>query len=248
MSGGEGKRFRPLTYYFQKCMIPVGSSQRPLLEYVIRLLAYNKIRDVTLLVGYKYEQVTNYFNGGKRFGVKLNYLLDEPGTKGSGAALVNAYKKGLISSDETLLIYYGDILSTVDLTALLRQHREERAVATLVTSYGYQVPVGVAETEGKRIVRWSEKPFLPLNVGIGMMALESSVLADLARLTEKSETDIMGDLVPYLLSGGERVGCYVTDAFWYDVGSVERYERIDNNLIEEKFRHLFLKEETVQVS
>jgi mannose-1-phosphate guanylyltransferase len=111
------------------------------------------------------------------------------------------------------------------------------------------VPVGVAETEGKRIVRWSEKPFLPLNVGIGMMALESSVLADLARLTEKkSETDIMGDLVPYLLSGDERVGCYVTDAFWYDVGSVEKYERIDNNLIEEKFRHLFLKEETVQVS
>jgi len=249
MSGGEGKRFRPLTYYFQKCMIPVGLSQRPLLEYVIRLLAYNKIHDVTLLVGYKYEQVTNYFNGGKRFGVKLNYLKDEPGTKGSGAALVNAYKKGLILSDETLLIYYGDILSTVDLTALLRQHREERAVATLVTSYGYQVPVGVAETEGKRIVRWSEKPFLPLNVGIGMMALESSVLPDLVRLTEKkSESDIMGDLVPYLLSGGERVGCYTTDAFWYDVGSVERYERIDNDLIEEKFRHLFLKEETVQVS
>jgi len=249
LSGGEGKRFRPITYYFQKCMIPVGSSQRPLLEYVIRLLAYHKLRDITILVGYKYEQVTNYFNGGKRFGVKLNYLRDEPETKGSGAALVSAYKKGLISSDETLLIYYGDILSTVNLTDLLRQHREERAIATLVISHGYQVPVGVAETDGKRILKWSEKPVLPLNVGIGMLALESSVLSDLVRLTDKKkESDIMGDLVPYLLSGGERVGCYKTDAFWYDVGSVERFEKLDNNLVEESFRHLFLTEEPVEVS
>jgi len=64
--------------------------------------------------------------------VRLNYLLDEPGTKGSGAALVSAYKKGLISSDETLLIYYGDILSTVNLTDLLRQH--EKNVQSLHSS------------------------------------------------------------------------------------------------------------------
>jgi len=98
LSGGEGKRLRPLTYYFQKCMIPIGSRQKPLFEYVVRLLAYHDVRDITLLVGYKYEQITNYFNGGERFRVRLDYLNDDPNLKGSGGSLINAYQKGVIKA------------------------------------------------------------------------------------------------------------------------------------------------------
>lgn len=65
LAGGEGTRLRPLTFYFQKCMIPIGSSQKPLLEYVVRLLAYHEIRNITLLVGYKHEQIENYFDLGE---------------------------------------------------------------------------------------------------------------------------------------------------------------------------------------
>ena len=98
LSGGEGKRLRPLTYYFQKCMIPIGSRQKPLFEYVVRLLAYHDVRDITLLVGYKHEQITNYFNGGERFRVRLDYLNDDPNLKGSGGSLINAYQKGVIKA------------------------------------------------------------------------------------------------------------------------------------------------------
>ena len=62
LCGGPGKRLRPITYYFQKTMIPVGLRQRPLLEYVIRLLRYHGIKDMILLVNYKYEQIQNYFS------------------------------------------------------------------------------------------------------------------------------------------------------------------------------------------
>jgi len=243
LSGGEGKRLRPLTYYFQKCMIPIGTRQRPLLEYVVRLLAYHDVRDITLLVGYKHEQIMNYFNGGERFGVRLNYLNDNPDLKGSGGSLINAYQLGIIKEDETLLIYYGDILSNVDLTEMLTQHWDERVVATLATARGYQVAVGVAEVEGERVVGWVEKPTLDINAGIGILALQSNILKDLLCLGKrKKECDIMGDLVPYLLEIGEPVGCYSTDAFWYDVGSVERYEKLDNGIIEKALGDLFLDE------
>jgi mannose-1-phosphate guanylyltransferase len=152
-------------------MIPIGFRQKPLLEYVVRLLAYHGVRDITLLVGYKHEQITNYFNGGERFGVRINYLNDNPDLKGSGGSLINAYEQGVIKADETLLIHYGDILSNVNLTEMLVQHWDERVLATLAVAHGYQVPVGVAEVKGKRLVGWVEKPTLDINAGIGILAI-----------------------------------------------------------------------------
>ncbi|UCD26999.1 MAG: NTP transferase domain-containing protein, partial [Candidatus Bathyarchaeota archaeon] len=61
LCGGQGTRLRPITYYFQKTMVPVGTKQKPLLEYVVRLLEFNGIKDLVLLVNYKAEQIMNYF-------------------------------------------------------------------------------------------------------------------------------------------------------------------------------------------
>ena len=48
LAGGKGKRLRPLTYYFQKCMIPVGSLQKPLLEYILMLLKKHSILNLKM--------------------------------------------------------------------------------------------------------------------------------------------------------------------------------------------------------
>ena len=240
LAGGEGKRLRPLTYYFQKCMIPIGSNQKPLLEYIVRLLTYHGVKDVTFLVGYKHEQIVNYFGDGGRFGVKCDYVRDDADLEGSGWSLVNAYRQGVVEDDETLLIYYGDILSNMDLSEMLVQHREEGVTATLATSHGYQIPVGVAEVEGKRVKGWVEKPMLPIFAGMGVLVLESRILRDQSSHPESmKEFDIMADIIPSLLKAGEPVGCYSTSAFWYDVGSVERYEKIDNGLLDKAFRDMF---------
>jgi mannose-1-phosphate guanylyltransferase len=49
----------------------------------------------------------------------------------------------------------------------------------------------------------------------------------------------MGDVVSYLVEKGFKLGAYVTDAFWYDVGSLERYERLDNEALAEAMGFLF---------
>jgi len=236
LAGGEGKRLRPLTYYFQKCMIPIGNRQKPLLEYVLVHLKRHGIVDVKLLVGYKHEQIVNYFTDGGRFGIKIDYLVDDPSLDGSGGALLNAELKGAFSDADALLLYYGDILSDIDLSEMVKQHVESESVATLAVTNGFEVPVGVAEIEGRNIKSWVEKPMIDIFAGIGIVALSPLALKSLKELSlSRKKVDIMGDLIPFLLKNGDRVEAYLTDAFWYDVGSTEKYERIDNGLIDKLF-------------
>jgi len=159
---------------------------------------------------------------------------------GTGAALLNLYHKGLIDPEGTILVYYGDILSNIDLESLLAQHEMTGAAATLALAKGYCVPVGVAEVKGGEVVGWAEKPTLDLHVGIGILAFDARVLEDLPPMVEaKKELDITGDVVPYLVHRGDRVQAYLTDSFWYDVGSVEEYEKLDNKVIEKTFSYLY---------
>ncbi|HEX9915460.1 MAG TPA: sugar phosphate nucleotidyltransferase, partial [Candidatus Bathyarchaeia archaeon] len=83
MAGGLGTRFKPLTEYFQKCMIPIGENQKPILEYIVRLFGHHGVTDLVLLVGYKHQQIENYFDRGERFSVSMKYVLDDPKLKGS---------------------------------------------------------------------------------------------------------------------------------------------------------------------
>ncbi|MEM1508863.1 MAG: nucleotidyltransferase family protein [Thermofilaceae archaeon] len=241
LCGGTGSRLRPLTYYFQKAMIPVGSKQKPLLEYIIRLLKYHGISDITLLVNYKAEQIINYFDDGSRFGVKLAYVKDNPNYKGNGGAIYNAYRLGIFNNYEHIVIYYGDILTSLDLSALLRKHVENRATATLALSTNYSVSVGVAEVEGNRIVKLEEKPRLNIPVVIGIAAVRVNVLNYLENLVvELKEVDLMRDFIPLLVSRGYNVEAFFTDAFWYDLGSTERYEKLEPHTVDEILDFLFL--------
>ncbi len=240
LCGGEGKRLRPLTYYFQKTMIPIGVSQKPLLEYIVKLMRHHNIRDIVLLVGYKYEQITNYFGDGSRFNVRLTYVLDDPDMKGTGGALLNAYLKGVFEDIDTLMIYYGDILSNINLSRMLEEHWRNSALATLAVATKYQIPVGVAKLDdNNRIIDIVEKPWLDIPVGIGILALEYKALDKLKELShEKKDIDIMGDLLPKLVRENEPVHAYKHDGFWLDVGSTEKYEKIDNKLVSSIFKDI----------
>jgi mannose-1-phosphate guanylyltransferase len=113
-------------------------------------------------------------------------------------------------------------------------------VATLALSKGYQVRVGVADLQGNRVVGWREKPDLDICVGIGVLVLRSSIMQALEQLSGTvPELDLMSHLIPHLIAQHRPVGAYPTDAFWYDVGSAERYEKLDNGSIETHLKPLF---------
>lgn len=232
LAGGEGIRLRPLTYYFQKCMIPIGPRQKPLLEYIILNMRKARLDEVFTLVGYKAEQIMNYFGDGERHGIRIKYVYDNPEFRGTGGSLLNLYRLGYLEDRDIILIHYGDILSNINLVDVIEKHEEARAEATVVLSRKYELPVGVAEVSDDKIVSFVEKPSIDIYVSIGILVLDSRVLPELDKLaSEKNSLDIMSDFVPYMLKNGRIVKPYITNAFWYDVGTIEKYEKLTNELV-----------------
>jgi mannose-1-phosphate guanylyltransferase len=240
LCGGKGTRLRPLTYYVQKTMVPVGVKQKPLLEYVVRLFKFHGIDNLIFLVNYKAEQIMNYFENGSRFNVGISYLEDESKSKGTGGAVLTAYNKGLVNTDDTLLVYYGDVITDMNLTDLLQYHTAKQAWGTVALSSGFKVRVGLANLDKDgQIRRFEEKPTLDKPVSIGISVLKGEVLDEMKVLKgEKQELDLMGEVFPHLLKIGKRVYGYVSKAFWYDVLSTEAYEKLDSELVDEAFRDI----------
>ena len=240
LAGGEGKRLRPLTYYFQKCMIPIGSMQKPLLEYVVRLMRHHGIRDIVMLVGYKHEQIENYFGDGARFNVSIRYVVDKPGRKGTGGALLNAYEEGSISPGDPIVIHYGDIITNLDISDMINFHRRVGASVTVALSKGYRLRVGVAELEEDgRIKSFVEKPRLNIPVSIGIVVADGTIHKVTTQIAGgRASLDIMRDIIPAMIEQGHPVYGYMTDAFWYDLGSIERFEKLSNSTVDEKLGFL----------
>jgi mannose-1-phosphate guanylyltransferase len=236
LCGGQGSRLRPLTYYFQKTMLPIGRRQKPMLEYVLKYIGSSGIKDATLLVGYKAEQIINYFGEGSSVGMKISYSRDSPKLEGNGGALFNAFSKGLFGGYEDVLVYYSDILTTLDLKKMIEEHRNHKNLATLAVASSYRLPVGVARI-GKdgMIERMDEKPEMKLNVGIGILLIKTAVIGQIVSMGPR--VDIMGDLLQRLTEGG-RVGGFVTNDFWLDLGSLDVYEKLDHGKIDELFSSL----------
>ena len=240
LCGGRGSRLRPLSYYIPKSMVPIGRREKPLLEYILRLMAFHGLKDVLLLIGYKGNQIRNYFRDGSFLGLKLSYAHDDKDFPGTGGAVLNALRLGLLPEDSTILIYYGDILSDINLKEMLKAHSSSGAVATLAVSMAYRLPVSIAKLNGNKVVRFEEKPALRLPVGIGILAIEGETLQHIANLHKKGhDLDLMRDFIPYLIKRGMPLKAYVTDAFWYDIGSLEKYEKLDHDDIERRFAFLF---------
>ncbi len=214
-----------MTYYFQKCMIPIGKKQLPLLHYVMANIARHGIRDFVVLVGYRGEQVKNYFGSGERFGWSVTYVEDSEEHSGTGGSLLNAMRAGAVSPDEDVLIHYGDILTNLNVSEVVGIHGRTSADSVLALSKGYELPVGVARVEDDRVVELIEKPRLQILVTIGVLTLSKRGLGLLETLGPRS--DLMRDLIPEMIGKGLRVVPYEVTEFWIDLGSIERYEKMD---------------------
>jgi mannose-1-phosphate guanylyltransferase len=239
LCGGEGTRLRPLSNYFQKTMIPIGTARRPLLEYIVRLLGYNGIKDVTLLTGYRSEEIEQFFGDGSRLGLRVSYSKDPEGMKGSAGSLANAIGEGRLQGFDDLVVYYGDVLSAMDIRGLLAQHLSRGSALTLALSRDYKVPVGVAHVEDDVVTSFREKPMLPLNVTVGCLVISKGCVPILREaVVGPAVPDIMTHFVPRVIESRMLVSPFYIDGFWYDVGTTEAYEKLDNELVERNLKFL----------
>jgi mannose-1-phosphate guanylyltransferase / phosphomannomutase len=119
MAGGEGTRLRPLTSNQPKPMMPVAN--RPMMEHVVELLKTHGFDDIVVTVGFQANAIRTYFGNGAEFGVRMAYATEETplGTAGS-------VRNAMDELDEPFLVISGDVLTDIDLAAVVDFHESRR--------------------------------------------------------------------------------------------------------------------------
>ncbi len=230
LCGGRGERLKPLSDYFQKVMIPIGPRKLPLLTYIIRLLRHHDIHRVALLTGYRSQDIKKYFGDGKAEKIDLTYSEDVKGITGSLNAVANAIRTGAVSNCDELLIYYGDVLTDLDMTSLLSTHRSKNADATLVLARGYTLPVGTAQVSDGFVTSFKEKPDLEISVTTGCLVVGPKGMELIDKFAGPEKTDLMTHFVPELIQRGGKVAAFYSDKEWFDVGTVSSFEKLNEEL------------------
>ncbi len=231
MAGGEGSRLRPLTSRRPKPLAPVAG--KPVMEHIIALLRRHGITEIVATLHYLADEVESYFDNGADFGVTMEYVVEDT-PLGTAGAVKMADK---LLAGETFLVISGDALTDIDLTALIEHHkREQNDVTIALQRVTNPLEFGVVVTdENGRITRFLEKPswgeVFSDTINTGIYVLEPGILE---RMIRGRNYDFSKDLFPDMLRDGAKLGGYIIDAYWTDIGNLEQYQQANYDALEGK--------------
>lgn len=213
--GGEGTRLRPLTWRTPKSLVPVMN--RPLLEHLLLHLKGHGVTDVTLAMTRRSEAIREAFGSGSRLGIKVDYAYEDT-PLGSGGAIASV----AAGWTETFLVCNGDVITDIDLSAVLDAHRRREAELTITL---HEVedpsPFGVVELgEDGRILRFVEKPIAAAApsrlINAGTWVFEPHVLREMDATAFNRVED---GLFPGLAASNRGIHGVHLPAYWIDVGN-----------------------------
>jgi len=227
MAGGAGSRLRPLTIARPKPMVPLIN--KPVMSHALDLLKMHGITEVVVTVQYMAEVIQGYFGDGSSMGMRIEYALEEV-PLGTAGSVKNAQKY----LDDTFIVISGDALTDFDLAAIIQDHKDKGALAT-ITLYRVPNPLEygvIIIDEGGRIQQFLEKPgwgeVISDTVNTGIYVLEPEVLD---YFEPDTPFDFSKDLFPILLERGDPMYGCVADGYWCDVGNLQEYMRATQDLL-----------------
>ncbi|HEX6398952.1 MAG TPA: NDP-sugar synthase [Actinomycetota bacterium] len=223
--GGEGTRMRPLTETVPKPLLPLVD--RPILDHVLDHLVAHGVEEVVMSSPYLEATFEPFI--AARGGSPAILWVTEREPLGTGGAIVNVLDW---LGDEPFLALNGDILTDLDLGALMARHRERGAVATIALHHVDDArPFGLVETDRDgRVTAFREKPPDPVaaDINAGTYVLEPSALSGWPRETF---VWIEGEVFPSLIADGALVLGHPSDAYWLDLGTPAQYLRAHADLL-----------------
>lgn len=231
LAGGKGTRMRPLTYTTAKPMLPLIN--RPFMEHFILRLKSFGINEIILSTCYLPDAFYDYFGNGKKFGVKLIYV-SEDSPMGTCGAVKNVEK---YLENETFYVFNGDILTNLNLKSMISYHKSKKADITISlvavedpTAYGL-VPI---DKNGK-VKEFLEKPSLEeINTNLinaGTYIIEPHILG---HVPERENYSFERELFPKALKLGYKIFGFVSNAYWLDVGTPEKYMTAHIDILDKK--------------
>lgn len=211
MAGGRGLRLHPITEKTPKPMLRVGA--KPLLEQIVERFTAQGHDEFVFCVNYLADLIRDYFGDGKAFGCRIHYVQErEP--MGTGGALRLA--EGWLD-DAPFFVTNADVLTDLDYGAMLATHRDHQADATVALAlHQQQIPFGVADTDGHKLIALREKPIEGFLVNAGVYVVSPRAL-------EKAPGGPFD--MPDLLALLDTVAIHPIEGYWCDVGTFEAMVR-----------------------
>lgn len=224
MAGGLGKRLRPLTETVPKPMLSVGG--RPLLETLVQSFLDQGFYRFDFSVNYRAETIEEYFGNGFRFGAEIGYLREKEALGTAGSLSLMAKRPG-----DPFFVMNGDILTSINFRHMLDFHRQNGGAATMaVFEKGFDIPYGVVQIDGDKLVAIREKPTHNVFINAGIYILEPRVLD---RIKRGAVLD-MPDLFAQMVDDGETISTFPIREYWRDIG-----QHRDLDLAEQDFPQVF---------
>ncbi len=227
--GGEGTRLRPLTETVPKPALTLVD--RPFLAYMIEWLAAHGVTQVVLACGFLPDVLREALAGEQeRAGVQIRYVV-EPQPLGTAGAIRFAAAALGEELDDRFLALNGDVLTDLDLSALMRVHRERGASATIALHPVHDASAYGLVRSGERgeVLEFLEKTgeHVPGEVNAGMYVLERSVLES---IPAGASVSIERDVFPRL--AGKGLYGLPLDGYWMDIGTPDRYLQASWDILE----------------
>jgi NDP-sugar pyrophosphorylase family protein len=215
--GGEGTRLRPLTETMPKPLIPL--MDRRFLDSVLDHLVRHGVVEVVMSSPYL-EETFGPFLAARGGQPKVTWITEESAL-GTGGAIVHALEH---LGYEPFFALNGDILTDLDLTAMLAFHRERDAAATIALSrVDDATPFGLVPTaDDGRVLEFREKPLDPVpgDINAGTYVLEPSALAG---WSADRSISIEREIFPEMIASDRRVYGFLSHGYWMDLGTPEKY-------------------------
>ncbi len=232
MAGGEGTRLRPLTSNLPKPMLPMAN--RPMMEHVVALLRQHGFDDIVVTVAFMANAIRSYFGDGSEFGVRMVYATEES-PLGTAGSVLNAQDE----LDERFVVISGDVLTDINLAAVVEHHVANKALATIaLKAVENPLEFGIVITrEDGSIERFLEKPTWgqvfsdTINTGIYVFEPEIFEFIQPGRPVDFSE-----EVFPAVLESKLPMFGYVADGYWEDVGTLAAYLQAHEDILDERVR------------
>jgi NDP-sugar pyrophosphorylase family protein len=232
LAGGKGSRLRPLTIHTPKPIVPIFN--RPFLHYQIdQLTQVPEIDEIVLSLNYQPRRIEEVFGDGKDLGINIRYVV-EPAPLGTGGAVKYAGDK----LTESVVVFNGDVLTEIDLAAVIRLHRERKAKATIVlTPVDNPSAYGLVETDAEgNIQRFLEKPspdqITTNRINAGIYVLEPDTFD---RIPSEVSWSIERSYFPSLIERSETFVAYVYEGYWIDIGTPEKYRQVHRDIMDGRY-------------
>lgn len=219
LCGGKGTRLRPYTHSVPKPMLLLG--RKPILEYTVEHLKRDGFKDLVFTVGHLKEQVMDYFQDGRKWGVNIEYSIEdaELGTAGS---VLNARK--FLENEQDFLVIMGDQLTALNYGSIAKFHEKHSPLATIALKrFGIPFQFGSVEVNDRNeVIGFEEKPIIQKLVNSGVYAFKQEAFE---YFPEKG--DFALNVFPAMMSKKKKLLGYPFDEYWVDVGSIHDYEHVN---------------------